>query len=88
MSFGGASVGKYNAASAFVAKLDGSGNHVWSKGFGTFAVGFGVATDAATNVFFTGYFQGTIDFGSGPLVGRNPVNGGNAFNVFLAKLAP
>ncbi|MFQ5510416.1 MAG: FlgD immunoglobulin-like domain containing protein, partial [Candidatus Krumholzibacteriia bacterium] len=41
--------------------------------------GFSVAVDASGNVIVTGYFQGTVDFGGGPLV-----SAGN-LDIFVAK---
>jgi hypothetical protein len=54
----------------FVAKYDAAGNHLWSKGFGgiSYDEGHGIAVDGAGNVVVTGYFEGAVDFGSGPLV--------------------
>ena len=45
-------------------------------------IGFGVASDAAGNTVTTGWFQGTIDFGKGPLTSK-----GNK-DVFALKLDP
>ncbi len=53
----------------FVAKFTGSGTPVWSKAFGSdFSThGHSVAADGAGNVTVTGMFEGTVDFGGGPL---------------------
>lgn len=69
---------------AFVAKLDASGQPLWSRGFGNLAsqAAQGVAFDAAGNVLLTGLFEGVLDFGGGPVVS------GGAFDLFLAKLGP
>ncbi len=65
----------------FVAKLDGSGNHLWSKRFGDMSTqaGESVAVDGAGNVLLTGGFDGTADFGGGPLTGNG------SFDIFVAK---
>ena len=44
--------------------------HQWSQQFGgtDIDIGYSVATDASGNVFMTGLFQGTVDFGGGNLV--------------------
>ena len=58
---------------------------VWSKSFGDDAPvqhGHRVATSVAGDVYVTGDFDGTIDFGGGALAS----NGGT--DVFLAKLGP
>lgn len=67
----------------FVAKFDGSGNRIWSKGFGSVfeQSGFSVALDGAGNVLVAGAFIGTIDFGGGPLTSV-----GGTQDLFLAKL--
>jgi hypothetical protein len=55
---------------AYVAKFDGAGAHLWSKLFGGTDNdhGYSVAVDAAGDVYATGRFYGTVDFGSGPIV--------------------
>ena len=55
--------------------------HLWSQRFGDTAadVGHAVAVDASGNVFITGSFRGTDDFGGGPLVSAGEAD------VFLAK---
>jgi hypothetical protein len=67
----------------FVAKFSGvDGSHVWSKSLGTppndSRARAPVALDANGNVLVTGWFEGTVDFGGGPLTG----------GVFLLKLHP
>ena len=65
----------------FLAKYDAAGTHVWSQRFGGTSrdKGVGVATDAGGNVVVTGLFNGTVDFGGGPLTSAGGVD------VFLAK---
>ncbi len=71
---------------AFVAVVDPTGGHVWSKRFGDAAdqVGAAVAQDAAGNVFLAGRNNGTIDLGNGAL----PGDGSGMTRAFLAKLTP
>ncbi|MCC6551718.1 MAG: hypothetical protein IT372_01690, partial [Polyangiaceae bacterium] len=66
----------------FVAKLDGSGNHVWSKRFGGAGDqrGASVALDGAGNAFIAGHFAGSLDLGGGALQSA----GGD--DLFVAKL--
>jgi hypothetical protein len=55
----------------FVAGYDTGGGYQWlthAGGTGA-AEGFGVAVDGADQVFATGAFGGTLDLGSGPVVG-------------------
>ncbi|MFT3767356.1 MAG: hypothetical protein QM820_17795 [Minicystis sp.] len=67
---------------ALVAKLDTSGNHLWSRSFGdgSQVSGGPVAAYGQGNTIVSGTFPGEIDFGGGPLM-----NTGGA-NVFVAKL--
>ena len=44
--------------------------------------GTGVASDAAGNVLVTGFFEGTVDFGGGPLMSAG------SSDVFVVKLEP
>ncbi|MBI4702640.1 MAG: hypothetical protein HY744_16080, partial [Deltaproteobacteria bacterium] len=59
-----------------------AGGHLWSKRFGdeSYQYGWAVAVDGAGNVFLASGFDGTVDFGGGPLV-----SAGN-WDVFVAKL--
>jgi hypothetical protein len=68
----------------FVAKLDPSGNTLWSQRYGDATEQFGwfVAFDPSGDVVVTADFQGTIDVGKGPLVSAG------AYDVLLAKLDP
>ncbi|APR88264.1 Hypothetical protein A7982_13613 [Minicystis rosea] len=81
-SFGGGNLTSAGGYDAYVAKLDGSGAHVWSKRFGNSSDQYvkGVATDTSGNVLVTGNFNGTIDLGTGTLVSA----GGT--DIWLAKL--
>lgn len=88
VDFGNGSVsagGALHSTNAFVVRLDASGNHVWSKSFGAFQkeAGRGITFDGDGNLFVTGEFRGTIDFGGGPLTS----NADLASDVFLAKLS-
>lgn len=65
----------------FLAKLDGSGKHVWSKTFANEDPQntHSVTSDGLQNVFLTGTFRGGIDFGGGTVL-----SGGTGFNPFEA----
>jgi chitodextrinase len=82
-------LGRVTAAStssdAYLEKFSSTGVPQWVKTFtdasGTPAntqIATAVAADAAGNVFITGYFAGTTDFGGEPLVA-------NSYDVFIAK---
>lgn len=62
--------------------------HVWSRAFGDAPnqqSGLAVAIDAAGNVAVVGEFEGTVDFGGGPL---GPTTGGKDPDAFVAMFDP
>ncbi len=69
----------------FFAKVDAKGALLWQKAFGNslYDAASQVAFDAAGNVFLAGMFQGSVDFGGGPLVAL-----GTKPNFFVAKFDP
>jgi hypothetical protein len=85
MGFGGGQIMKNGA---YVAKFTSTGTLIWSKIFGSSTgealdSGRDVALDAAGNVYITGYFEGTIDFGGPALSDSSPYY----WTMFLAKLS-
>jgi hypothetical protein len=83
--FGGGLLTSAGLGDVFVAKLDGAGNHLWSKSFGDAAdqLGTGIAVNALDDVIVTGYAAGaTLSFG-----GPNLVNQGGD-DAFLVQLDP
>lgn len=52
----------------YVSKLDNNGNFAWVKSFGSPNQDYGMdlSTDAAGNVYSTGFFAGIVDFDPGP----------------------
>lgn len=81
INLGGATFTSGNSEDIFLAKLDATGNHVWSKQLGTagqyhIVRGSAVAPDGS--VYITGEFSGSIDFGGGALSSA-------ATHIFLAK---
>jgi hypothetical protein len=66
----------------FVVKLDGSGEHLWSKGFGgqDQDQGEAIAVDSNDNVVVAGSFQDAVDFGGGMLVSQG------GYDTFVTKL--
>jgi hypothetical protein len=66
----------------FAAKLDASGQHLWSKRFGEAGSNGSagpIAVDSAGNALVTGHIIGTVDFGGGPLVSVG------SYDAFVAK---
>lgn len=82
VDFGGGPLVSAGLADIFVAKLDPSGHEIWSERFGgAFDQNAqGVALDSAGNVFITGSFYGSVDFGGGQLL-----SAGGSADVFIAK---
>jgi hypothetical protein len=72
VDFGGGALTSAGANDAFVVKLGPTGQHLWSKRFGAAQEqsGRSVTTDAAGNVYVTGNFLGTVDFGGGALTSK------------------
>lgn len=84
-SFGGAGMlTSAGQSDVFVVKLDPTGAHQWSRGFGDASeqVGTTITGDALNNVYVAGQFQGTINFGGGPQ--QSPAGK----SLFLTKLVP
>jgi hypothetical protein len=81
VDFGGGNLISAGGYDIFLAKYDAAGVHVWSKRFGSgnHDIGYSVA-DGSGNVFVTGYFSGTVNFGGGSLVSAS-----FAPDIFLAK---
>jgi hypothetical protein len=82
IDFGGGALDSAGSADVFVAKLDGSGNHVWSARYGASSDQnvFALATGPSDEVVVGGQFQGTFSFGGADLVS------GGFYDGFVAKL--
>ena len=83
--FGSDSISEAGGSDIFVAKLDGSGNHVWAKsaGAGGFDSGNRIAVNDAGEAFLTGGFTGAA-----ALFDTISVASQGAQDIFLAKLTP
>jgi hypothetical protein len=81
VDFGGGWLECAGAPDIFVVKFGPDGAHLWSKRFGDGGsqLSRSVAVDASGNVFITGFFWGTFDFGGDALTcaGRE--------DIFIAK---
>jgi hypothetical protein len=79
---GGPLVSNGGSLDIVIAKFNAAGAHVWSERFGGTSneQANGVAVDPSGNVYVTGNFSGTADFGSG--VG---IVGAGGTDIFLAK---
>ena len=80
---GGPALTSAGATDVFVVKLDPDGTPVWARRFGDeqLQISSGVATDASGAAVVAGYFNGTVDFGSGP-----PLESAGQGDVFVTKL--
>jgi hypothetical protein len=69
VDFGGGPRVSAGSQDIFLAKFGQSGKHLWSRGYGDagFQQGASVAADPSGNVVMTGVFEGTVNFGGGPL---------------------
>ncbi|MBI4705509.1 MAG: hypothetical protein HY744_30820 [Deltaproteobacteria bacterium] len=56
------------------------GAQLWSKAFGGASIGYSVAVDGSGSALVTGSFDGTVDFGGGPLTSAG------GYDIFVAKL--
>lgn len=74
------------SSDAFIAKYDRNGNYIWAKGLGgkSSDIGYAVTVDGSGNVYFTGYFEETVNFDK-PL-GLDPLKSNGSFDLFLVKL--
>ncbi|WAS89805.1 hypothetical protein [Nannocystis punicea] len=65
----------------FLARLDGDGQHVWSKSFqsGEDAATLDLAIDAGGNILLTGVYYNSLALGGAPLVGFGGID------LFVAK---
>lgn len=74
MNLGGGPLTSAGNWDIFLAKFTEGGSHVWSQRFGDankYQNPNGLATDGDYNVIMDGIFQGTVDFGGGPLTGAD-----------------
>jgi hypothetical protein len=81
--FGGGPLSSNGGQDVFVAKLDANGQHLWSKHYGDAAdqLTGEIAVGPSGDVALVGWFNGTIDFGGGPLTSAG------GLDAFVAQLA-
>src|SRR5262245_1401879 len=88
IDLGGGPLRSTDDVDIFVGKYSSSGALLWAKRFGMSTTDFfsnelnGVAIDASGNIYVTGTYYGTIDFGGGPMTASS----GN--DTFVVKFAP
>ncbi len=71
----------------FVLKLDAGGNFIWARNMGGLGwdLGRDIALDNSGNVYFTGSFQGVVDFDPDPSTTFN-LNSGSWNAIYILKL--
>ena len=70
----------------FLTKINADGTYGWTKTMGGTGDdrGYSAAVDASGNVYVTGWFEGTVDFDSGPGTDNHTSAGGD--DIFLTKI--
>ena len=84
VDFGGGNITSGGHRDIYVLKVDSTGAFVWVQTYGSTSNladrGLDIDIDSASNVYITGYFQGTVDFGNGDIT----ASGGS--DIFVLKL--
>ena len=82
VNFGGGVRISATTVTALVLKLDSFGSLVWVNAYGGQGAqeGLGIAADSSDNIFTTGYFYNTVDFGDGDVTST-----GNE-DIYILKL--
>ncbi|MFO0755863.1 MAG: nucleotide-binding protein [Byssovorax sp.] len=82
--FGGGVIASAGSNDVYVAKLNGLGNHLWSKRFGDVSAqsGTGLSFDGDGNLIVVGDEVGTVNFGGGPLTSAGSTD------IFIVKFDP
>ena len=81
-SFGTTTLSSSGSNDIFIAKMDSEGNWLWAEGAGGSStdVGYSISVDNDGDVYVTGYFEGTADFGNISLSTEG------AQDIFVAKI--
>ena len=81
-SFGITTLSSSGSNDIFIAKMDSEGNWLWAEGAGGSStdVGYSISVDNDGDVYVTGYFEGTADFGNISLSTEG------AQDIFVAKI--
>jgi hypothetical protein len=85
INLGGSTLTSAGSSDIFVAKFNPAGQLLWAKSFGDAEIQStsSVGVDSSGNVYLTGIFRGSVNFGGGPLTAA-----GQFFvDIYLAKLS-
>ena len=84
VDFGGGALTSAGSYDVFVAAYSATGAPQWSMRFGDtgYDYGYGVTVDGGGNVLVAGSFQGTVNFGGGPVASVGAFYGAD---IFMAK---
>jgi hypothetical protein len=72
----------------FILKLDASGNYMWAGAFGSASTGDkadAIFIHPSTDIYTTGYYQGTVDFDPG--AGTSNITSGGQLDAFVQKIS-
>lgn len=85
ITFGSTLLNNAGNEDAFIVKYNASGNVLWAKRIGGagYDESWGSASDAAGNIYVTGYYSYAIALGTTTLT--NPDNTGNTADLFIVK---
>ena len=86
VNFGSGNITSSGANDIFIAKFDSTGSLEWVKTYGdnSFDRGLDIAIDSSDNIYITGYFKNTVNFGGGNVTVTDPSSGGS--DLFVLKL--
>jgi hypothetical protein len=81
INFGGGTLSSKGSNDTFIASFTSAGAHRWSKSFGgsQYEYGYGIDADDKGNVYFTGMFYGSVNFGGGTLTSKG------SYDLFMAS---
>jgi len=81
INFGGGNLTSKGSYDIFIASFDSAGKHRWSKNFGSTSsdIGYDLDSDSAGNVYLTGRYYLSINFGGGTLTSKG------SYDIFLAS---
>ena len=86
VNFGSGNITSSGVKDIFIAKFDTTGSLEWVKTYGdsSFDRGLDIAIDSSDNIYVTGYFMRTVNFGGGNVTVTDPSSGGS--DLFVLKL--